>query len=114
MRVVVGGRVAGHYATPDDAIEQIQHLVYLSGGFGSLLCFAHEWAPLPKVLHSYELLMHYVAPHFQGHMERLTWARDFVEDNRRGIFGATPMAKAFGDAGKEMPEAVKQGFERMR
>ena len=102
--------------TPDDAIEQIQHLVELSGGFGSLLCFAHEWAPLPKVLHSYELLMRYVAPRFQSHMERLTWARDFVEDNRRGIFGATPkaMAKAFDDAGKEMPEAVKKGFERMR
>ncbi len=102
--------------SPEDAIEQIQHLMDLSGGFGTLLCFAHEWAPTPQVLHSYELLMRYVAPHFQGHMERLTWARDFVEDNRRGIFGATPaaMVKAFDDAGKEMPQVLKDGFARMK
>ena len=91
MAIIVG--------TPEDAIEKIQALVDLSGGFGTVLCFAHEWAPTHKVLKSYELLMRYVAPVFQGHMERLTWARDYVEDNRRGIFGATPkaMAKAFDD-----------------
>lgn len=102
--------------TPEDAIRKIQDLQELSGGFGTLLCFAHEWAPTDKLLKSYELLMRYVAPQFQGHMDRLTWARDFVEDNRRGIFGATPkaMAKAFADAGKEMPAAIKEGFERMR
>jgi limonene 1,2-monooxygenase len=102
--------------TPEDAIEKIQALVDLSGGFGTVLCFAHEWAPTHKVLKSYELLMRYVAPKFQGHLDRLTWARDFVEDNRRGIFGATPaaMQKAFSDAGKDMPDMLKQGFERMR
>jgi limonene 1,2-monooxygenase len=102
--------------TPEDAIEKIQALVDLSGGFGTLLCFAHEWAPTHKVLKSYELLMRYVAPVFQGHIDRLTWARDFVEDNRRGIFGATPkaMVKAFEDAGKEMPDALKAGFEKLR
>jgi limonene 1,2-monooxygenase len=102
--------------TPEDAIEKIQALVDLSGGFGTLLCFAHEWAPTHKVMKSYELLMRYVAPHFQGHTSRLTWARDFVEENRMGIFGATPkaMVKAFADAGKELPEVLVQGFERMR
>ena len=102
--------------TPEDAIEKIQTLVDLSGGFGTLLCFAHEWAPTDKLLKSYELLMRYVAPVFQGHVDRLTWARDFVEDNRRGIFGATPkaMTKAFDDAGKEMPAVMKEGLERLR
>lgn len=102
--------------TPEDAIEKIQALVDESGGFGTLLCFAHEWAPTDKLLRSYELLMRYVAPHFQGHIERLTWARDFVEDNRRGIFGATPaaMARAFADAGKEVPEPIRAGLERAR
>jgi limonene 1,2-monooxygenase len=102
--------------TPEDAIEKIQALVDLSGGFGTILCFAHEWAPTHKVMKSYELLMRYVAPVFQGHVDRLTWARDFVEDNRRGIFGATPqaMTKAFEDAGKEMPDMLKQGFEKLK
>lgn len=96
--------------TPEDAIQRIRELQEVSGGFGTLLCFAHEWAPTHKLMKSYELIMRYVAPVFQGQVDRLTESRDFVEDNRRGIFGATPraMAKAFEDAGKEMPEAVKQ------
>lgn len=102
--------------TPDDAIEKIGALQELSGGFGTLLCFAHEWAPTHKIMKSYELLMRYVAPVFQGQVGRTTWARDFVEDNRRGIFGATPtaMLKAFEDAGKELPEPLKEGFARLR
>ncbi|MCC7366497.1 MAG: LLM class flavin-dependent oxidoreductase [Dehalococcoidia bacterium] len=102
--------------TPEDAIKKIQDLVDLSGGFGTILCFAHEWAPTHKIMKSYELLMRYVAPVFQGHMDRLTWARDFVEDNRRGIFGATPaaMLKAFQDANKELPDVLKQGFAALQ
>ena len=65
---------------------------------------------------SYELLMRYVAPVFQGQIDRTTFARDYVEDNRRGIFGATPaaMLKAFDDAGKELPGPLKEGFEKLR
>ena len=102
--------------TPEDAIQKIQDLVDISGGFGTILCFAHEWANTQKIMKSYELLMRYVAPVFQGHIDRLTEARDFVEDNRRGIFGATPaaMTKAFDDAGKEMPDALKKGLEAVK
>jgi limonene 1,2-monooxygenase len=102
--------------TPEDAIARIRELQEISGGFGTLLCFAHEWAPTHKLMQSYELLMRYVAPAFQGHLDRLTWSRDFVEDNRRGIFGATPQAivKAFADAGKQMPEALTQGLAQLR
>jgi limonene 1,2-monooxygenase len=52
--------------TPDDCVEAIERLWELSGGFGALLAWAHEWAPREKVLQSYELLARYVAPRFQG------------------------------------------------
>ena len=102
--------------TPQDAIEKIQALLDISGGFGTVLCFAHEWAPSQKITKSYELLMRYVAPVFQGQTARTTFARDFVEDRRLGIFGATPkaMLKAFSDAGKELPAPLKETFEKMR
>jgi limonene 1,2-monooxygenase len=52
--------------TPDDCVEAIERLWDLSGGFGALLAWAHEWAPREKVLQSYELLARHVAPRFQG------------------------------------------------
>jgi limonene 1,2-monooxygenase len=52
--------------TPDDCVEAIERLWQLSGGFGALLAWAHEWAPREKVLQSYELLARHVAPRFQG------------------------------------------------
>ena len=30
--------------TPDDAVAQIQRLIDQSGGFGTFLSMAHEWA----------------------------------------------------------------------
>ena len=43
--------------TPDDAIAQIQRLVDQSGGFGTFLFMAHEWADreAPR-RRSYELM----------------------------------------------------------
>ena len=75
--------------TPEDAIEKIRALVELSGGFGTLLCFAHEWAPTDKVMKSYELLMRYVAPAFQGQVGRqVRRAEDFLASHRS--FGSGP------------------------
>ena len=51
--------------TVDDAIAQIQRLVDQSGGFGTFLNMAHEWAPREATWHSYELLARYVFPQFQ-------------------------------------------------
>jgi len=52
--------------TPDDCVTAIERLWEISGGFGAVLAWAHEWAPREKVLQSYELLARYVAPRFQG------------------------------------------------
>jgi limonene 1,2-monooxygenase len=52
--------------TPDDCVAAIERLWEISGGFGAVLAWAHEWAPREKVLQSYELLARYVAPRFQG------------------------------------------------
>jgi len=58
-----GGAIVG---TPDDAIECINKLQQISGGFGCLLNLAHEWTTREKIIHSYELFARYVMPEFQG------------------------------------------------
>lgn len=58
-----GGWIIGD---PDDCAEGIAELVTRSGGFGSLLVWAHEWASREQTLRSYELIARHVAPRFQG------------------------------------------------
>ena len=41
--------------TPDDAIEQISRLQKQTGGFGTFLFMAHNWATFDQTLQSYEL-----------------------------------------------------------
>ncbi len=51
--------------TPQDAIKQIKRLQEESGGFGSFLQMAHNWADWEQTRKSYELFARYVAPVFQ-------------------------------------------------
>lgn len=108
-----GGVIVG---SPDDAVEAIERLFELSGGFGGLLVLAHEWAPREKLWHSYELLARYVAPRFQGQTEVVLRARDWVAANRSTIFApnAAAIGKAFLDAGVELPPELVQRMQRGR
>jgi limonene 1,2-monooxygenase len=102
-----GAIIAG---TPDDAIAQIRVILERSGGIGGVLVLAHEWASTAKTMESYELLARYVVPVFKGQMETLTANRDWIETNGASVFGGMvgAMAKAFTDAGKDVPEALRR------
>jgi limonene 1,2-monooxygenase len=100
-----GGAIIG---TPEDAIEAIEKLIDLSGGFGGLLGLAHEWAPTPKIHHSCELFARYVAPRFQGSLTRLAEAQRWAAANRQAlnsneVAGVVAAYKALGEA---VPRAV--------
>jgi limonene 1,2-monooxygenase len=108
-----GGAIVG---SPDEAIAQIRVLQERSGGLGGVLGLAHEWAPTEKLERSAELFARYVAPRFQGQMETLEANRDWIEGNLEMVFKGNVSAwtKAFADAGKELPEEVKQGLAAMQ
>lgn len=55
--------------TPDDAIAKIDELVAESGGFGTFLLFAHEWADPAATRRSYELFAQYVMPRYTGQLD---------------------------------------------
>jgi limonene 1,2-monooxygenase len=101
-------RGAAIVGAPDDAIQAIENLLELSGGFGGLLASANDWTTWEKTKHSYELWARYVAPRFQGSVERPIASREWVRANRTTIFAPQNRAivKAFEDAGVPMPEAV--------
>lgn len=100
--------------TPDDAIEAVERIIDITGGFGTLLFQAHEWATWEKTLHSFELWARYVAPRFQGQLGPIEASRDWSAANRSTIFERAGAAtvKAFQDAGRELPPEVAQRMDR--
>jgi limonene 1,2-monooxygenase len=74
--------------TPEMAVAQIKRLIEQSGGFGTFLLMAHEWADREATLHSYELFAREVIPHFQGSLPSLVGSRDWAAENRPEFIGA--------------------------
>ena len=78
--------------TPDMAVAQIERLQKQSGGFGTYLFMAHEWADRRATLQSYELFAQYVVPRFQGQLDRAERSRDWAAANRPEFIGAAAKA----------------------
>lgn len=78
--------------TVDDAIAQIQRLVDQSGGFGTFLTMATEWADRPAMFRSYELMARHVLPHFQGSAASTEASRDWAAENRPEFINAATAA----------------------
>ena len=71
--VEAGSWVVG---TPDDLIAFIRGLQERTGGFGTFLCWGHEWAGPEATLRSYDLLARFVMPEMQGSLEGLRASGD--------------------------------------
>jgi limonene 1,2-monooxygenase len=89
--------------TPDQAAAQIQRLIDQSGGFGTYLFMANDWADREAMLRSYELFAREVIPRFQGSTASLVNSRDWAAENRPQFIGAATGAvmKAFSDHNAE-------------
>ena len=96
--------------TPDMAIAQIQRLIDQSGGFGTYLFMAHEWADRQATLRSYELFAREVMPLFQGSAQRTVASRDWAMANRTEFMGAATSAviKAVQDHQAERAEKAER------
>jgi limonene 1,2-monooxygenase len=72
-----------------------------------LLLLAHEWASREKILHSYELWARYVAPHFQGVVEPISYSQHWTADRKEALFmsSVTAIMKSMQDY-REHEEAM--------
>lgn len=64
--------------TPDDLVEFIRGLEERTGGFGTFLCWGHEWAGPDATRRSYELLARFVMPEMQGSLAGLRASGDIA------------------------------------
>jgi limonene 1,2-monooxygenase len=85
--------------TPEMAVAQIERLVEQSGGFGTYLFMAHEWADRQATLASYELFARSVMPEFQRSATRAVESRNWAAERRPEFIGA-----AIGAVGKAITD----------
>jgi len=68
--------------TPDDLVAAIRRLIEISGGFGTVIGFAHDWANRENTLRSWELIARYVIPEINGFLEGYRTSRKYVVEHR--------------------------------
>ena len=82
--------------TPEMAIAQLERLRAKSGGFGTYLFMAHDWAAPDETQHSFELIQREVHPVVSGAAYRPLDAERFAATNREQFAGS--MMNAIGKA----------------
>jgi limonene 1,2-monooxygenase len=75
----VGNAVIG---TPDDLINKIKEMVDLTGGFGAVIGFAHDWANRENTKNSWDLVARYVVPEVNSMLLDYRDSIEFVVNNR--------------------------------
>ena len=75
----VGNAVIG---TPDDLINKIQEMIDVTGGFGAVIGFAHDWANRENTKRSWDLVARYVIPEINSMLADYRDSIEFVVNNR--------------------------------
>jgi limonene 1,2-monooxygenase len=73
---------AATIGTPDDLVARIKSVLEISGGFGTLVGFVHDWANPENTFRSWDLVARYVVPEINGYLAGLRKSREFVANNR--------------------------------
>jgi limonene 1,2-monooxygenase len=96
----VGSEVVG---TPDDMVVAIRSLYEITGGFGVLLGFAHDWASREATWRSWELFARYLILEINGLLRHQRASADYV-----AAASAAVMAKLMQHDGAARAMAVTQ------
>jgi limonene 1,2-monooxygenase len=90
---------ASAIGTPDDLVKLIKNVMKMSGGVGTIIGFAHDWANPENTRRSWDMVARYVVPEINGYVDSMRRSQKFVIENR-GVFeraGEAVMAKIMGN-----------------
>jgi limonene 1,2-monooxygenase len=85
--------------TPDDLVKLIKSVMKTSGGVGTIIGFAHDWANPENTRRSWDMVARYVVPEINGYVDSMRKSQKFVIENR-AVFeraGQAVMAKIMGN-----------------
>jgi limonene 1,2-monooxygenase len=111
------GAGAAVIGTPDELVTAIRNLQEVTGGFGVVLGFAHDWASREATFRSWDLFARFVVPEVNGYARNQQASAAYLHDNQKELMaGATAavMAKIQGDprAAAAMAVTIKQAQEQ--
>jgi limonene 1,2-monooxygenase len=96
MDQVAGGGASGAGAavvgTPDELVAQIKNLQEITGGFGVVLGFAHDWASPEATKRSWDLFARHVVPELDGSIAPLHASADYLVANQAELMGGAGAA----------------------
>jgi limonene 1,2-monooxygenase len=75
--------------TPDDLVDSIRRMAELTGGFGAVIGFAHDWANREATLRSWDMVARYVVPEVNGLLTHMRASQSFVIEHRESFDRAT-------------------------
>ena len=81
-KTAFGDAAAATIGTPDDLVQRIKQVLAISGGFGTVVGFVHDWANPENTMRSWDMVARYVVPEINGYLAGLRQSREFVANNR--------------------------------
>lgn len=81
-RMAFSDGAAATIGTPDDLVQRIKDVLAISGGFGTVVGFVHDWANPENTARSWDMVARYVVPEINGYLAGLRKSREFVATNR--------------------------------
>jgi len=86
---------AATIGTPDDLVKTIKNVIDMSGGFGTVIGFVHDWANPENTFRSWDMVARYVIPEINGYLAGLRRSQKYVIENRESFerAGQAVMAK---------------------
>src|SRR5437016_6158758 len=94
-KTAFGDGAAATIGTPDDLVARLKSVYEVSGGFGTIVGFVHDWANPENTRRSWDMVARYVVPEINGYVDGLRKSQKFVIENR-AVFeraGQAVMAK---------------------
>src|SRR5262249_43483557 len=73
---------AATIGTPDDLVERIKSVLEISGGFGTVVGFVHDWDNPENTMRRWDMVARYVVAEINGYVAKLRESREFVATNR--------------------------------
>jgi limonene 1,2-monooxygenase len=73
---------AATIGTPDDLVRTIKSVLEVSGGFGTVIGFVHDWANPENTFRSWDMVARYVVPEINGYLAGLRRSQEHLINNR--------------------------------
>ena len=80
-----GDNAAIVIGTPDDLIDSIRKMYELTGGFGTVIGFVHDWCTPEQNFRSWDRVARYVVAEINGYLNAYRSSQQDVMENREGV-----------------------------